>query len=252
MSTPSSHIIAGRNPVREALQREDRAIEKIILVQGAGGSAIGEIRRLAKESGVPVQFVPQKRLDRDAGGANHQGVIAISAPIGYHDLDAMLSEIAADRDVVTSTRPVLIALDEIEDPYNFGAILRSAVGSGAAGVIVPDRRMAPLSAVVVKASAGTADRLPIARVRNLADGLLQCKERGYWVAGLDADGEHTVWDADWHRPTIIVVGSEGKGLRRRVRDVCDFIVTIPLRGPVESLNASVASGIALFAAVRDR
>jgi 23S rRNA (guanosine2251-2'-O)-methyltransferase len=247
-----SAVIAGRNPVREALERGERSIEKVMLAQGAGGTAIDQIRRAAKSAGVPVQVVPQQRLEREAPGINHQGAIAVASRIHYRDLDEMLSAIAPDRDAVTELRPVLVALDEIEDPHNFGAILRSAVAAGAKGVIVPERRMAPLSATTVKASAGTADRIPVARVTNLADALLQCKERGYWVAGLDAAGDQTVWEVDWERPTVVVVGSEGRGMRKRVRDVCDFLITIPMRGPVESLNASVAAGVTLFSVVRTR
>jgi len=247
-----SDLIAGRNPVREALERGERPLEKIMIARGAGGGAVERIRRAAKAAGVPVQTVPQQKLEREAPGVNHQGVVAIAAPVRYRDLDEMLSQIAPDMDAVRTEQPIIVALDEIEDPHNFGAIVRSAVAAGAGGVIVPERRMAPLSALAVKASAGTADRLPIARVSNLADALLQTKERGYWVAGLDAAGEQAVWDADWRRPVVIVVGSEARGLRPRVRDVCDFLVAIPMRGPAESLNASVASGIVLFAASRVR
>lgn len=251
MKSPPS-VLVGRNPVREALERGERSIEKVLLARGSGGRAVEAIRRAAKAAGVPVQVVPPQRLARLAPGLAHQGVVALAAAVAYADLEAMLHAIAPDPDEVRARRPVLVALDEIEDPHNFGAILRSAVAAGAAGVIVPERRMAPLSAAAVKASAGTADRIPVARAPNLAEALLQLKERGYWVAGLDGGGEETVWTLDWDRPVAIVVGSEGRGLRPRVRDLCDHLVSIPLRGPAESLNASVAAGIALFAAVRER
>jgi len=251
-TSPDSTLIAGRNAVREALQRGERSIEKVMIAQGAGGKAIDQVRQAAKQAGVPVQFVPHKRLDRDSGGLTHQGVLAVAAAIAYADFDDMLSRIAPERDDVQARQPLLVALDEIEDPHNFGAILRSAVAAGAAGVIVPERKMAPLSSATVRASAGTADRIPVARVTNLADALVQCKERGYWVAGLDAAGDQTVWDAEWERALVMVIGSEASGLRPRVRDTCDFLVSIPMRGPAESLNASVAAGISLFAAVRRR
>jgi 23S rRNA (guanosine2251-2'-O)-methyltransferase len=251
MSAPST-VIAGRNPVREALERGERSIEKVMIASGAGGRAVEQIRQAARAAGVPVQVVPQKRLDREAPGLNHQGAVAIAAAVAYVELDAMLADVASGVEGVAAAQPVLIALDEIEDPHNFGAILRSAVAAGASGALVPERKMAPLSATTLRASAGTADRIPVARVPNLADALLQCKERGYWVAGLDAAGETSVWDADWDRPLVIVIGSEGRGLRPRVRDLCDFLVAIPMRGPAESLNASVAAGITLFAAVRGR
>jgi 23S rRNA (guanosine2251-2'-O)-methyltransferase len=248
----SSGVIAGRNAVREALQRGDASIEKVLLAQTMRGRLADEIRGAAKEAGVPVQFVPQTKLDHLAGGANHQGVVAISSPVEYADLDEMMSRIAADPDEVRAKKPLVIALDEIEDPYNFGAILRSSVAAGAAGIVVPERKMAPVSAVTVKASAGAALRIPIARVTNLADSLVQLKERGYWVAGLEGEAEESVWTLDWDRPFVIVVGNEGRGLRPRVQQVCDHLVSIPIRGAIESLNASVAAGVAMFAAVRAR
>lgn len=244
----STTLIVGRNPVREAIERGERDIDKVLIAIGAGGNAIDRIRRAAKEAGVQVQMVPQKKVDQLAKGMNHQGVIAFAAAVSYVDFDEMLSGIQVNAD----NKPILIALDEIEDPHNFGAILRSAVASGAVGAIVPQRKMAPLSATTVRASAGTADRIPVARVVNLAESLIQCKERGYWIAGLDAVADQTIWTADWDRPLVIVIGSEGKGLRPRVRDVCDFLVAIPMPGPAESLNASVAAGVTLFAAVRGR
>jgi len=248
----SSTLIVGRNPVREALERGERSIEKVMLAQGASGRGVDSIRLAAKQAGVPVQFVPTRRLDQEAPGLTHQGVVAHAAAIAYADFDGMLAGVAPTPDDVRQRKPVLVALDEVEDPHNFGAILRSAVAAGAAGAVVPDRRQAPLSPTAVKASAGTADRIPIARVTNLADALLQAKERGYWVVGLDGEASETVWTADFDRPLVLVIGSEGRGLRPRVRDVCDFLVAIPMRGPAESLNASVAAGVVLFAAARGR
>ena len=258
-------VLAGRHPVREVLERGDGRVEKVYLQRGVHGSAIDGIRRAARAAGVPVQMVPRPKLDGLAPQAEHQGVVAVVAPVAYRDLDALLSEVAPDLDAVRARKPVLVVLDEIEDPRNFGAILRSAVAAGAAGAVVPERRMAPLSAVAVKASAGTALSLPIARASSLPDALHQLKERGYWVVGLagadlrladDGDGgraeETTVWDYDWDRPVAVVVGNEGGGLRPGVRAACDVLASIPMRGPAESLNASVAAGIALFAAVRNR
>lgn len=245
-------IIAGRNPVREALERGERSIEKVLFQKGAGGKSLEDVRLAAKEAGVPVQYVPQQKLNSLAPGVNHQGVVAVAAALAYAVLEDMLHAIAPDPDAVRAAKPVLVVLDGIEDPHNFGAILRSAVAAGAAGVIVPDRGQAPLNATTMKASAGTAARVPIARVTNLGDTLLQLKERGYWVGGLDGEAEETVWTLDWDRALALVVGSEGGGLGTRVRDTCDFLVSIPMRGPAESLNASVATGVTLFAAVRDR
>jgi 23S rRNA (guanosine2251-2'-O)-methyltransferase len=262
MSDPApvqTGVLVGRNPVREALERGDGRIEKVVLQSGAHGSGIDAIRRLAKAAGVPVQNVPGQRVEALAPRATHQGVVAVVAPVAYADFDEMLADIAPNLDAVRELKPVLIALDEVEDPHNFGAILRSLVAAGGAGCVVPERRMAPLSAVAVKASAGTALRVPIARVSSLAAALEQAKERGYWVVGLEGgaalkgDPERfTVWDYDWDRPVVIVIGNEGRGLRSGVRSACDALAEIPIRGEAESLNASVAAGVALFAAVRGR
>ena len=221
------------------------------------GRQVDQIRRAAKAAGVPVQMVPIQRLNTLAPNTTHQGVIALTAPVAYIELNTMLEGIAPTLDAVRAQKPVLLALDGIEDPHNFGAILRSAVAAGASGVLVPDRGQAPLSATAVKASAGLALQIPIARVTNLAEALHGLKERGYWIVGLDGrddDGPErtTVWAYDWGRPVVLVVGSEGQGMRPRVRSTCDVLAAIPMRGPAESLNASVAAGIALFAAVRER
>ncbi len=252
MPETESTVIVGRNPVREALERGDRAVEKVMLAKGIDGRAAGALRQAAKAAGVPVQVVPPQKLNAVAPGLTHQGVVAVAAAVAYADFDGMLRQIAPTPDDVRARKPVLVVLDGLEDPHNFGAILRSAVAAGAAGVVVPERGQAPLSATAVKASAGTADRVPVARTKNLADALVQLKERGYWVLGLDGAGPETIWDTDWDRPLALVVGSEGRGMRPRVRAACDLLVSIPLRGPAESLNASVAAGVALFAAVRDR
>ena len=256
-AAPALRFVAGRNPVRDLLADAPERVEKVVLQSGAHGSAIDAVRRLAKAAGVTVQTAPSPRLDKLAPGMAHQGVVAVVSPVAYLDLDTMLSAIAPTLDEVREQKPVVIVLDEVEDPHNFGAILRSAVAAGAAGAVVPERRMAPLSTVAVKASAGTALRLPIARVGRLADALEQMKERGYWIVGLAGDGDGTqekttVWAYDWDRAVAIVVGNEGRGLRPVVRAACDVLAEIPLRGPAESLNASVAAGVALFAATRER
>lgn len=254
----TTDLLVGRNPVREALERGDGRLEKVLLQKGTHGSAIDAIRRAAKAANVPVQMVPAAKLNGLARGLTHQGVVAVTAPVAYLELHTMLATIAPDLDAVRAMKPILLALDGIEDPYNFGAILRSAVAAGAAGAVVPERGQAPLSATAVKASAGTALRLPIARVTNLADALHSLKERGYWIVGLDggtgddAPERTTVWAYDWQRPVVLVIGSEGRGLHERVRAVCDTLVAIPMRGPAESLNASVAAGIALFVASHAR
>lgn len=251
-------VIIGRNPVREALARGDGRIEKVLLQKGAHGSQIDAVRRAAKVAGIPVQVVPEVRINKLAPKATHQGVVAMASPVAYLELEDMLKQIAPSLDSVREQKPVLLALDGIEDPHNYGAILRSAVASGVAGVIVPDRGQAPLSSTAIKASAGTALRIPIARITNMADTLFSLKERGYWIIGLDggpAEGQQersTVWKYDWDRPIAAVVGSEGKGMRPRVRSQCDVLVSIPMAGDADSLNASVAAGIVLFEAAKTR
>ncbi|MFW5973598.1 MAG: 23S rRNA (guanosine(2251)-2'-O)-methyltransferase RlmB [Bacteroidota bacterium] len=247
-----STTVVGRNPVREALDDSSIEIEKVLIKQGAGGSSISEIRRLAHERGVPVQFVPVNKLDRLAAGASHQGVAAVTSPVPYLDLNDVLQAIAPDRESVNTSKPILLLLDGIQDPHNFGAILRSAVAADVAAVIVPRHGMAPVSSVTVKASAGTAGRIPLARVGNLGNTLYELKERGFWIAGADGLGETSMWEMDWDRPLAIVIGSEGKGLSRRVADECDYRVRIPISERAESLNASVAAGILLFVATRPR
>ena len=249
-SASDSSVVAGRKPVRELLERAAGRLEKIHLQQGARG--LDGLRRAAAEAGVPVQYVPAGRLNQLAPGLPHQGVVALAAPVEYQDFDEMLAAIAPDFEAVRQKKPLVLVLDRLADPHNFGAVLRTAVAAGVEGVVVPARNMAPLSPVTVKASAGTALRIPIARVEHLAERLVQLKERGYWVAGADASGAASVWDMDWDRPLALVMGSEGQGLHPRVADACDVRVRIPMRGPAESLNVSVAAGILLFAAARVR
>lgn len=244
--------IIGRNPVREALERDDIGLEKVMIEQNASGRAISAIRSAAQRAGVPVQYVPQARIDHEAGNGNHQGVLAIAAPIRYRNVDDLLSGIAPTWDDVQQQKPLLLVIDRVTDPRNFGAILRSAVAAGVDGVIVPARSMAPLSTVAVKASAGTATRIPIGRVGDLAQVLVQLKERGYWVVGAAGEADASVWEVEWDRPVAVVVGSEGEGLHPDVAEACDTLAAIPMRGPAESLNVSVAAALFMFAAARSR
>ena len=252
MSQPDTSTLIGRQPVLEALEREDLGIEKVMLEQDASGERIGAIRAAAEERGTPVQYVPAARLRHEADGATHQGVVAITAPIRYREVNDMLADIAPTWDAVQTKNPLLLVVDRVTDPRNFGAILRSAVAAGTEGVIVPTREMAPLNAAALKASAGTAPRIPIARSDDLAQVLPQLKERGYFVYGAEGTAETSLWNAEWDRPVAVVMGSEEEGLAPGVADACDELVSIPLRGPVESLNVSVAAGLLLFAAARPR
>lgn len=250
--THDTSLIVGRNPVREALERRPERVEKVMVRRGAGGGAIRAIRQAASAAGVPVQHVPAARIDHEAGDVNHQGVIALAAPVRYREAEALLAAIAPSWDDVRARKPLLLVVDRVTDPRNFGAILRSAVAAGVDGVFVPNRHMAPLNAAALKASAGTATRAPIARVADLPQLLKQLKERSYWVIGADGSADTSLWDVDWDRPVALVIGSEGEGLHPAVHEVCDHLVAIPLRGPVESLNVSVAAGVLLFAAARPR
>lgn len=179
-------------------------------------------------------------------------MIALVAPMTFWDLDEMLQAIAPLRDDVEAQKPLLLALDRIEDPHNYGAILRSALAAGVAGVIVPMKHMAPLNEAAIKTSAGTALRQKIARVHNLPRSLYQMKERGYWIVGADQNGPLSMDAFEWNRPAVIVVGSEAGGLESGVVDQCDAIVSIPMYGPVESLNVSVATALLVFAAASSR
>ncbi len=244
-----SLLVLGRHPVREALERTPDRIEKVFL-QRNGGGELTEIRRIAAQAGVQVQFVPVGRLRQLARGIAHQGVAALMAPVAYVALDDLLVSAAPTLEEVKQRKPRLLVLDGMQDPFNFGAVLRSAAASGVVGIIVPQSGMAPLNAAAMKASAGAAGRVPIARTASVADAIHQLKERGYWVAGADAGGDVSVWDMVWDRPMAVVIGNEAKGIRPAVLTACDYRVRIPMTGPAESLNASVAAGILLFAAAR--
>ena len=242
-------LVLGRRPVREALERTPDRIEKVFL-QRNGGGELAEIRRIAVRAGVQVQFVPVGRLRQLARGIAHQGAAALMAPVAYVALDDLLASAAPTLEEVKRRKPRLLVLDGMQDPFNFGAVLRSAAASGVVGIIVPRSGMAPLNAAAMKASAGAAGRVPIARTASVADAIHQLKERGYWVAGADAGGDVSVWDMVWDRPMAVVIGNEAKGIRPAVLTACDYRVRIPMTGPAESLNASVAAGILLFAAAR--
>lgn len=244
-------LLVGRVPVREAIERGEKRLDKVYLPREARGP-LADLHRLAREAGVPVQFVPPQKLDTLARGAHHQGVVATLSGVAFLDVDDMFSSVAPMLGDVRRVRPLFVALDGVEDPHNLGAIVRSAVAAGASGLILPATGGAPLGAVAVKASAGTALSLPIARVSSLVRTLEDVKERGYWVVGAAGESAAPYTDYDWTEPTVLVMGSEGRGLSAAVRKACDALVRIPMPGPAESLNASVAAGVLLFEAVRQR
>lgn len=236
--------IEGKNAVLEAL-RAGRPIHKILLLEGAHHPA--EIREKARQLGIPVETVQRERLNRESVTGHHQGVVALVAPRAYVPWEEIL-ELATQR----AQDPLLILLDGIEDPQNLGAILRTVETSGAHGVILPKNRAAGLTAAVARASAGAIEYVPVARVTNLARTIEELKERGLWIYGADAQGEKLYWEADFRRPVALVVGSEGRGISRLVKEKCDLLVRIPLQGAVSSLNASVAGALLLYEALRQR
>ena len=237
-------LILGRNPVIEAL-KADKLIDMIFVNPNAKGS-ISLILRLAKERDIPVKQVREVKLDSMAGGASHQGVIAVGACAEYVEVSDLL-DIAAQR----GEDPFIIICDEIEDPHNLGAIIRTAEAAGAHGIIIPKRRSASLNHTVFKTSAGAASWLPVARVANLAAAVDELKKSGVWIYGTDGAGE-SYSGVDLKGPIGLVVGSEGFGMGRLMKEKCDFLLSLPMAGKITSLNASVAAGIFMYEVVRQR
>ena len=226
-------ILSGIHPVVEAL-RAKRALERLLVAQGAGGPRLQEIIDLARRAAIPVRFEPRAALDRLAGTSAHQGVVAMGAAQKYTDLDAV------------GTCEMLVVLDGVEDPHNLGAIIRTAHAAGAGAVVIPERRAAGVTDVVAKAAAGAIEHLPVVRVTNINRALEELKQRGFWIYGLDERGAETYDQVEYASPAAVVLGGEGKGLHEQVRKHCDALVRIPVAGPISSLNVSVAAGVMLF------
>ncbi|HCJ10573.1 MAG TPA: 23S rRNA (guanosine(2251)-2'-O)-methyltransferase RlmB [Clostridiales bacterium] len=237
--------IEGRHPVLEAI-RAGRRIHRLFIVSGARGSA-AEVADMARAAGIPVTYVPRARLDAMSGGRVNQGVVALAEPMAYRDLGDLLSLAEQRREAA-----LLVALDGVEDPRNLGAVIRTAAAAGVHGLVLPTRRAVGLTPAAVKAAAGAADRLPVARVVNLARAMDELREKGLWTIGADAAADMLYTEVDFTLPAVIVLGGEHRGLRRLVREKCDFLVRIPMRGPAESLNVSVAAAVLIFEAVRQR
>lgn len=242
----TSEWIIGRNAVLEAL-RTERAMNKIWVSDSARGNQINELQRLAKQNGVVVQFVPKKRLDHLAETTNHQGIVASIAAYDYATLDDLFLKAES-----LGESPFFLMLDEIEDPHNLGSMLRTADVTGVHGIIIPRRRSVGLTATVAKASTGAIEHVPVVRVNNLAQTIEQLKERGIWFVGADMKGEQDFREVDYEMPLALVIGSEGKGLSRLVQKKCDFLVHLPMKGHVTSLNASVAAAILMYEVFRKR
>ena len=239
-------IIEGRNAVTEAI-RAGVSIDKIYLLKGEGDSALGHIASAAREQGVVVVNTDRRKLDAMSRTHAHQGVIALATVRAYASVDDILAAAAAKNEP-----PLIVVCDELSDPHNLGAVIRTADAAGAHGVIIPKRRSAGLTAVVGKTSAGAVAHVPVARVPNLPALLRELKEAGVWVFGAAAEGTASLYHADLKGPAAIVIGSEGDGMGRLVRENCDFIVSIPMRGKINSLNASAAAAVLLYEAVRQR
>jgi 23S rRNA (guanosine2251-2'-O)-methyltransferase len=241
----------GVAPVLEALRAGQRSIERITIAEGTRHHRLRELIETARRAGVLVRYAPRVDLTRSVGaGANHQGVVAAVAAASYKNAEELLDELAAR--VGTVDPPLAVALDGVEDPRNLGAILRTVECAGVHGVFVPERRAAGLTETVAKAAAGALEHVKVARVTNLARLIEELKERNIWTVGTSADAPllYTAWD--WTQPTALFLGGEGAGLHRLVRERCDALVSIPVRGHIESLNVSVAAGIVLYEAVRQR
>ena len=239
-------VIEGRNAVIEAL-RVGTAIDKIYIAKGETDKTLGHIASRAREKGIVVVEADRRKLDGMSRTHAHQGVIALAAMREYVSVQSLL-DAAAEK----GEAPLLVVCDEISDPHNLGAILRTAECAGAHGVIIPKRRSAGLTAIVGKTSAGAVSYMPVARVSNLPATLEELKKKGVWVYGTAAEGTTSLYDADLKGPAAIVIGSEGSGMGRLVREKCDFLVSIPMKGHISSLNASAAAAILLYEAVRRR
>jgi len=239
-------VIAGRHPVLEALRAEE-PIDHVLIAWGAHGGILEAIRAEARRRGIKVQEVHRKRLDEVGHGAKHQGVLAMAPEKTYSTLEEIL-EMARAR----GEPPFIALLDEIEDPQNLGAILRSAEGAGVHGVVIPQRRSAGLTETVARASAGAIAHIAVAKVANLPQAIDALKKNGLWIFGADPTVEPVYYDVDFSGPVAVVVGSEGRGLRRWVKEKCDFLVRIPMHGQIESLNVSVAASLLFFEVRRQR
>ena len=239
-------LMEGRNAVTEAI-RAGMSLDKVYIAKGETDRTLSRIAADAKKSGAVVVEVDRRKLDSMSQTHSHQGVIAVAAVRSY----------VAVEDILASARekgeePLLVVCDEISDPHNLGAILRTAECAGAHGVIIPKRRSAGLTAVVAKTSAGAVSYLPVARVPNIPQMLKNLQKQGIWVFGTAAEGNTTLYQTDLKGPAAIVIGSEGDGMGRLVRETCDFLVSIPMKGRISSLNASAAAAILLYEAVRQR
>ncbi|MCM3444027.1 23S rRNA (guanosine(2251)-2'-O)-methyltransferase RlmB [Metabacillus halosaccharovorans] len=241
----SEDFIIGRNPVIEVL-KSSRDINKIWVAENSLKGQAQQITKLAKERGITINFVPKKKIDQMVEG-NHQGVIAQVAAYEYVHVDDILN-VAEQRGEL----PFLLLLDEIEDPHNLGSIMRTADAVGAHGIVIPKRRAVGLTATVAKSSTGAIEHIPVARVTNMARTIDELKEKGVWIVGTDAKGADDYRNLDGKMSLALIIGSEGKGIGRLIKEKCDFLIKMPMVGHVTSLNASVAASLLMYEVYRKR
>ena len=238
------NYIVGRNAVKEAL-KAGRSIQRILVSDDKIKTGLSDIVGLAKSKGVEVRPTAVKQMNRYETDVPHQGVIAFVNAVEFKDLGEVLQE-------SNHENPLLILTDGVEDPHNMGAIIRTAECVGATAVLIPKRHNAPINATVAKTSAGAVEQIPLVQVGNVTQTIKQLQKQGFWVLGAHTEGDRTLYEADLTIPTVLVIGNEGKGISRVVKEACDFLVTIPMYGNLNSLNASVAAAILMYEAVRQR
>ncbi|MBI5418167.1 23S rRNA (guanosine(2251)-2'-O)-methyltransferase RlmB [Candidatus Poribacteria bacterium] len=243
----SEDLVYGRNVVLEVLKSGQRKIKKIYLASSGKGEIRDKIVQLSKEKKISIDIVSPEMLDKIAHGVMHQGVIASVSEIITHDIDNVVSSVKNAGNI-----PFFLALNNIQDPHNIGALLRSADACNADGVIIPHHHNSPINATVVKTSSGASEYIPIIRENNLANILEKLKKQGVWIFGADMFGEQEYYNADFTLPLAIVLGNEGEGLQRLIKEKCDFLVKIPMKGRINSLNVSVAGALLMFEVLRQR
>ena len=251
MVEKGENLVCGINAVDELLRRQGRRIQTLYCLDDAGRRLKGLVER-ARRDGVTIKSVPGAALDRLTEGVRHQGVAVVVAPFVFTPLAELLRLAKSISDGAIAKGSVLVALDGVTDPRNLGAIIRTASAAGVAGLILPDRRSATITATVAKTAAGALENMPISRIVNLADALRRCQESGFWIYGAAADGGEDLYSIEWPDFVVLVLGSEDKGLRPIVTKTCDFQVTIPLAGSSESLNVGIAAAVTLFEINRSR
>ena len=242
----TDHLIVGRQPVLEALKSR-QPIERILILHGTSGSHVDQIKQLARKLAIPVKETEKERFSEFAGGASTQGIIAIIDSYRYAEVEDILAVAQTKNE-----HPFILILDEITDPHNLGALIRSAECAGVHGVIIPLHNAAAVNATVAKTSAGATAHLPIARVTNIAQTLDNLKKAGVWIVGTEMESDILYYNHDYRGSLAIVIGNEGTGIRRLVKEKCDFLVKIPMHGKIESLNASVAGALVMFEAAHSR